>query len=170
MRPSIRFIVIHCSNVIPLYFVLAVCGAIYFATDFIIFSFSFIRIYIYMCVYFISKDKRSGTTHHYFPRGKKRRERMRKGARIGVGWKRRVERACTRCSSIIVDFIELFRVFRQTKGLVKFVRANVYGTRFSLSYPAYHRTILRPVFNNDKLYRTDIPMFLQSRQLLNCYT
>lgn len=31
---------------------------------------------------------------------------------------------CTRCSSIIVDFIELFRIFRQTKGLVKFVRAN----------------------------------------------
>ena len=45
-----------------------------------------------------------------------------------------------RRSSIIADFIALFRIFRQTKGLVKFVRADVY--RFSLpglSYPAYHR-------------------------------
>lgn len=73
--PIVRFIFIHCHPSTT--FVLAVCGAIYFATDFIIFSFSFIHIYV--C--FISKDNASLFST-------REKERMRKGARIASGMKK----------------------------------------------------------------------------------
>lgn len=72
--PIVRFIVIHCSNVIPLYFVLAVCGAIYFATDFIIFSFSFIRIYMCMCVFYFKRQTQWNNASLFSTRKKEKRE------------------------------------------------------------------------------------------------
>lgn len=72
--------------------------------------------------------------------GEKEREQRRDKRGGGRAVKKGTRETRARRSSIIADFIALFRIFRQTKGLVKFVRADVY--RFSLpglSYPAYHR-------------------------------